>query len=402
MTIPTENLSSTLLRICQTLVTSAYVGASALAGDAPAAPHIDSVVPADHQPQAAARETVWHDDFDAGWKAYSEKNGDLTSKEAFGGKGQSLESFFAKDKKEGGTAGCKVWFGDSPLNPNKVVQAGGPHEEIYMRAYVKHQRGWEGGYPAKLFRMTSIVNRNFAQAMIAHAWGADSKTASNAITLDPVSCVEGRQVKSTKYNDWNGMKWLGNSPPGTFQLATADWWVCVEMRTKLNTPGQSDGVNQIWIDGRLDCERQGKNFRGSYTAHTINAVMLESYWNQGAPKDLHRWFDNFVISTKPIGPVTVPANPTLLKTPYDGPGQQAVWCVELASDAEGTDVVFASKEIQDGDKVVVARAAGAFSGSLAGQDRLAPGQTYYCRAKQQSDAGCWSPWSPWHQRFRAE
>lgn len=394
--------SSTLLRMCQSLLASACLGVSAFAGEVPAAPHIDSVVPAKQQPQAAANETIWYDDFDAGWKAYAEKNGDLSSKEAFGGQGQSLESFFAKDKKEGGTAGCKVWFGDSPLTRNKVVRAGGKHEEVYMRAYVKHQRGWEGGYPAKLFRMTSIVSRNFAQAMIAHAWGADGKAGSNAITLDPVSCVEGSQVKSTHYNDWNGMKWLGNRPPGIFPLATADWWVCVEMRTKLNTPGQSDGENQLWIDGQLDCERKGKNFRGSYTGHTLNSVMLESYWNKGAPKDLYRWFDNFVISTQPIGPVTVPANPTLIKTPYEGSGRQAAWRVELASDAAGKDVVFTSKEIKEGDKVVVAKAAGAFSGSLAGQDKLASGQTYYCRAKQQNDAGAWSPWSAWHQQFRSE
>ena len=77
----------------------------------------------------------------------------------------------------------------------------------------------------------------------------------------------------------------------------------------------------------------------------------------------------------------------------DGQGDRP-WHAEVVK-----DVVFASKEIKDGDKVVVAKAPDAFSGSLAGKDKLASGQTYSGRAKQPSNAGAWSPW---HQQFQSE
>jgi hypothetical protein len=40
---------------------------------------------------------------------------------------------------------------------------------------------------------------------------------------------------------------------------------------------------------------------GAYNAYGINAVMLESYWNGGAPQATERYIDNFVIATGRIG-----------------------------------------------------------------------------------------------------
>ena len=60
-------------------------------------------------------------------------------------------------------------------------------------------------------------------------------------------------------------------------------------------------------------------------------MFLETYWNDGSPVTQSRWIDNFVISTKPIGPVVCPRNPVLFKTPYRGPGKMATWQVEVAS-----------------------------------------------------------------------
>ncbi len=44
------------------------------------------------------------------------------------------------------------------------------------------------------------------------------------------------------------------------------------------------------------------------------------------------WYDNFVVSTKPIGPVVCPSNPVLVKTPYHGPGDLAALEAELSTD----------------------------------------------------------------------
>ena len=169
----------------------------------------------------------------------------------------------------------------------------------------------------------------------------------------------------------------------------------VEVRAKLNTPGKSDGINQLWIDGRLEIDRQNLNFRGSYTAHGINAVFLESYWNKGSVKTQGRWFDNFVVSTKAIGPVVCPLKPVLHKTPYYGPNTMEAWEVELASDYNGEDVVFKSFEIEGTESVTVNQYTGNFSGSLTGKSELASGETYFCRVRQKSLNGTLSKWSGW-------
>jgi hypothetical protein len=210
-------------------------------------------------------------------------------------------------------------------------------------------------------------------------------------------------VVTTKYNDFSNLRWLGNKPASQFKIHStteAGRWVCVESRAKLNTPGKKDGLNQLWIDGRLEAERTNLDWRGSYAKHGINAVFLETYWNDGSPVRQLRWIDNFVISTKPIGPVVCPRNPVLIKTPYHGPGKQKAWEVEVAADGDGRGVVWRSQPIAAGERATVDAAAGQFVGPLAGKKQLDAAQTYYCRVRQQNDAGVWSAWSAWHQPLK--
>jgi hypothetical protein len=236
--------------------------------------------------------------------------------------------------------------------------------------------------------------------MILHVWSGER----NSLTLDPASGIEGQssKVKTTKYNDFDNLTWLGNKPSSKFQISStkeSGYWVLVEAHAKLNTPGQSDGLAQLWIDGRLEAERKNLNFRGNYTEHGINAVFLESYWNKGAIKTQGRWYDNFVVSADPIGPVTCPSNPVLHKTPYHGPEDLADWEVELATDYEGNNVVYVSIELGTQQSFVVNVDNGCFSGYLAGKSALSPEKTYFCRVRQKSTGGTWSDWSRWHQNF---
>jgi len=178
--------------------------------------------------------------------------------------------------------------------------------------------------------------------------------------------------------------------------------VLVESRVKLNTPDQSDGINQLWIDDRLECERRNLNFRGSYTKHGINAVFLEAYWNQGSPVTQSRWYDNFVISTEPIGPVVCSANPTVIKTPYRGLDKAGDWQVELAADYDGKEVVYQSKPLPPGNQVKIDVKHGQFAGNLTGKNALAAGKTYFLRVRQSSVDGTQSDWSRWHQGFQVK
>ena len=358
-------------------------------------PRIDSVV-ISKQPHESDEATIWYDDFDGPPKQYTESNGKFVTKQAFGGKGKSMLSHYEKGDR--GKGGCKVFFGDSPTG--KVVKRGNKYDEVYWRIYIKHQYGWTGGGPAKMSRATSIAGPNWRQAMISHVWGGGEN-----LTLDPASGIKNNKVVTQKYNDFDNLSWLGNQPGSKFKIHStkeSGRWVCVEARAKLNTPGQSDGHNQLWIDGRLEAERKGLDWRGSYDKHGINAVFLESYWNSGSPVTQSRWMDNFVISTKPIGPVVCPRNPILIRTPYHGSGKLKAWEVEAAADDKGKDVVWKSNPITTPGRVKVEAKTGEFVGDIAGKAELGGGKIYYFRVRQQNAAGRWSPWSAWHQPIMTE
>ena len=375
----------------------AAVCVPAAAGDAnPAVPRIESVVPLPAQPHEADRAVIWFDDFDGPEKTYAEGSGALDGTSAFGGAGKALRCVYEKGKR--GSGNRKVFFGDSPVYGNRAVRRGETFTDVYWRIYVRHQPGWTGGGPAKMSRATSMTSGKWTQAMIAHVWGS-----RDSVTLDPASGVRGGRVVTTKYNDFPNLRWLGNRPAARLPIHTteeAGWWVAVESRARLNAPGKSDGLNQLWLDGRLEAERRDLDWRGRYTGHGINAVFLEAYWNKGSPVTQSRWYDNFVISTQPIGPVVSPRRPTLIKTPYAGPGRLAAWEVELAADPDGESVVWRSKRLEGSERVTVSATTGTFTGPSAATAQLAQDALYYARVRQQSATGARSAWSRWHQEFR--
>ncbi len=362
-------------------------------------PHIDYVAMSSGQYHKNLTETIWYDDFSTK-KPYMDSRGALDTIVNFGVKGGSVNVGFNKGDVFG-HGDRKVAFGDFPGN-GPVIKQGQSFDEIYWRIYVKHEYGWNGS-PAKMSRATSIVSDTWKQAMIAHVWNGGGPV----LTLDPARGVYDQtdSIITTKYNDFDNLVWLGNSPTSQFPLTSTEesgYWVLVESRVKLNTPGKNDGINQLWIDGRLEVERKDLNFRGNYTKHGINAVFLESYWNKGSLKKQGRWYDNFVIATVPIGPVICPRNPTLVKTPYHGPGKLNNWEVELASDCNGAEKVFVSNNLGESSKIIVNTETGNFMGPLKRKSKLASGTIYFARVRQQSSRGQWSVWSRWHQGFNVE
>jgi hypothetical protein len=361
----------------------------------PLLPRIESVVSDTQQPHEKDAAVIWYDDFDGPQETqarYLEPKPDSphakrSDKEALGGSGLSMECFYAKG--EQGIGNRKLVFGDCPFG--RPIRAGEKFEDIYWRIYVKHQEGWQGN-PDKMSRATGFVSNQWNQAFISHVW-----SSGVPLTLDPVRGVREGQVVTTKYNDFANFKWLGNSPKGNFPLhdtKESGRWVCIESRLKLNTPGQKDGYAALWVDGVLDAERKDLDLRGTYNGHGINAVFLEAYWNNGSPVDQYRWYDDFVVSTKPIGPLTAPPNPTLIKTRTN----DGSWEVQIADDNRGTKVVWQSRPMSGNiHRLKVDNQTGQFSD--AGQIALSSGPMYFCRIRQQDKHSAWSQWSSWHQPF---
>ena len=134
--------------------------------------------------------------------------------------------------------------------------------------------------------------------MIAHLW-----SKGDVLIGDPAGCVSGSSVRCSGYNDFSQLDWLGQMPGDTPIFSTEDSgrWRCVEGHVRLNTPGSSDGVFELWIDDALEARRTDLDWRGSYTSYGINAVFFENYWNEGSPVEQRRWFDDIAIATERIG-----------------------------------------------------------------------------------------------------
>ena len=113
------------------------------------------------------------------------------------------------------------------------------------------------------------------------------------------------------YSYWHTMKpsgdgryWGNGYRPATQPSIERGKWICVEMMLKHNTPGQDDGEQAFWIDGRLRGHWRGINWRTSPTLWA-NAFTLESYITDRWTKQRRNivYFDNVVIARDYIGPV---------------------------------------------------------------------------------------------------
>ncbi len=372
----------------------------------PQSPRVGNVEILADQGWASNPDTIWYDDFEStatlntNYVEYVTDSGDFApiASESLGGSGQSMRVRWQAG--EVGAGNLKKTFGRAP-GGYLQGSASRPTEdftEVYWRQYVKMQEGWTGN-PKKLSRAISFSSSNWSQAMIAHIWEGNG----NSLGLDPVRGVNSAsQVVTNGYNNFPNFSWLGKSDASSqiFDTAESGRWVSVEGRVKLNTPGQSDGVFQVWIDGQLESSRTDLNWVYSWDDYGINAIFLENYWNEGSPVEQERYFDDFVISTAPIGLATSPLNPLVTKTSFidpDGGDTQAAWQLQIASDLSGSDLVWDSGDILGaGLSIEVNNSNGAFTGSLSGADRLLGEQLYAVRARQQDSSGQWSNWSPWN------
>ena len=250
---------------------------------------------------------VWCDDFETDrLGSYFEvsTDGGSLARLATVGRGGSfgIRSRFANGQVSAGS--LKLAFGRTPDSYFKPVDAGtSDYRDIYWRLFVRNADNWTGGGGDKLTRATIFAGANWSQAMIAHVWSG-SGSDRDYLVLDPASGTDTQgALKTTQYNDFANLRWLGAARSETpiFDGARVGEWYCVETHVKLNTAGQSDGAFELWIDGEVEASRTGLNWVGSYSAYGINAIFVESYWNDGSPAMQDRYFDDFVVSTARIG-----------------------------------------------------------------------------------------------------
>jgi hypothetical protein len=232
--------------------------------------------------------------------------------------------------------------------------------------------------------------------MIAHVWGGKG----DALCIDPATGIVDNRKVTEKYNDFAHLKWLGlrNGETPIFSAMESGRWVCVESHVRLNTPGKSDGVFELWIDGKPEAARTDLDWHGTWSDYGIDAIFLENYWNTGSVRRQTRWLDDFVISTRPIGPVTAAQSVTVMRTA----GTAAAWEVQCSTRPDEGGVVWTSGPASGGARSLrIDARQGAFIGARSRQRDLAPDTTYWLRIRQRTPAGYWLEWTDWHAPFRA-
>ena len=104
-------------------------------------------------------------------------------------------------------------------------------------------------------------------------------------------------------------KYWGHEPPGGDKVAVERGkWICVEFMIKLNDPGEDNGEQAFWIDGKCAGHWTGYRWRTD-SELKINFAWLLYYItdaaigrSRGEAKDEHVFFDDIVLATRYIGP----------------------------------------------------------------------------------------------------
>ena len=112
-------------------------------------------------------------------------------------------------------------------------------------------------------------------------------------------------IKTTKETNWDDTLIFQNvGTPVTWQN---DRWYCVESHVKLNTPGQANGLAEMWIDDNQVINSPNHEFIGS----SLSDPSPSNYhWNflfwsgskyPSSAGTQYRWYDNIIASSQRIG-----------------------------------------------------------------------------------------------------
>ena len=260
--------------------------------------------------ERARPEWIWCDDFETDrlrrYFEYDDAKGRFVREVGAGNDGSTAMKSTYTTAPQQSAGSLHLAFGRTPQPYFKPVDAGtANYREIFWRIFVRYPSDWQGGGAEKLSRATSFVSSSsWAQAMIAHVWSGGDAPYSDYLYIDPASGTDASgTIRTTTYNDFSNLRWLG-AVKGTTPVFSASMrgaWHCVEAHARLNTAGQSNGIFELWVDGKLNASKTGINWVGVYSAYGINAVFIENFWNRGAPVEEARYLDNFVVSTARIG-----------------------------------------------------------------------------------------------------
>lgn len=282
----------------------------ALPSFTPAAHDTAQNFPVVNECDSAPAAWIFCDDFESNrlgrYFEYAQRDSSFERADSVGVLGSAgMRVRFRKGQVDAGS--LKIAMGRTPSPHIHPVDSGTAiYRDIYWRVYVRNDSSWTGGGGDKLSRAQVLATPSWAQAMGAPVWsgGGGKLPGANYLTIDPYSGTDAAgKLQTTTYNDFPRLRWLGAVRGATpiFDSAHVGKWYCVEAHVRLNDPGQSNGVFELWIDDYIEANHSNLNWIGDFSGYGINTVFLENYWNAGSPVEQQRYLDNFVVSTQRIG-----------------------------------------------------------------------------------------------------
>jgi hypothetical protein len=211
-------------------------------------------------------------------------------------------------------------------------------------------------------------------------------------------------------------EWLPNYNT-SFYLNTPEnlgRWIHFEMGVTLGEGHHSDQI-QAWADGKLICDLANQDLAGGYRKQTLNAMLWDGYWNNGAPREESRFFDDLVLSQEPIGPARTSTNPVLeiaqspnIQYPieYQIKVAQTIQQQMPINNPDRKQPIMQYLTVWSGsgfsNTIQLNSATGKFTGLLKGKNQLDFNTLYSVQIRQRKENGKWTAWSQWHATFATQ
>ncbi|NLL82861.1 MAG: hypothetical protein GX230_01300 [Lentisphaerae bacterium] len=224
-------------------------------------------------------------------------NGDGTSPLM---KGLLAKEYVSVDKEGGpdGSPAIKVAYVGYELGSRRVVHRvdmGCLVEDATLSYDVKFDEDFQWTHGGKLHGVGPRVAVTGGNKRVPERWSSRVNFAA-----------EGR-LKTYLYDQNPDKKW-GVGTTTEEPVLKRGVWHRVQLYTKLNTPGESNGEAAVWVDGREVVRTEGVMFRGVGGNKTlISSFMFSTFhggntdkWTPrdaaGKPTTVYAWFDNFKVT----------------------------------------------------------------------------------------------------------
>ncbi len=332
----------------------------------------------------------------------------ISEVDAFSGRKAIQNSYIPVQKyKEGEDPGGSGWvwrfFGDNKIKTHIPVRDTTPQLQVFAGWYHKFEEGFSsqegrGTLPPKMARMRCFTTPWKAVYSVLF-WIEGPK---GFITIQ----------QHTKAPDVE-REWLPNYNT-SFNLNTPEnlgRWIHFELGVTLGEGHHSDRI-QAWADGQLICDIINQDLAGGHRSETLNAMSWDGYWNGGSPREQSRFFDDLVLSKRPVGPARTGNNPIIEISRQPGGDLTKKYQIEVAQTIQHplpiTDPARKQPKLNytvvwrgesNENKVEVNTGNGSF---LNGKNLLDYNTLYSVRIRQQNEPGEWSEWSPWHAAFATQ